>query len=95
MTALLGARRTYVLPLVAVFATNPMVMQNVTFTWTKVFAAFYVVLAIWFYLAGWRKKDSIRMTAGFVAIAAGLLVHYSAGVYCTLLGLHRSRCSGD
>lgn len=88
MTALLGARRTYVLPLVAVFAANPMVMQNVTFTWTKLFAGFYVILAIWFYLAGWRKKDRVRMTAAFVAISAGLLVHYSAGVYCTFLALH-------
>jgi hypothetical protein len=88
MTALGGARRTYVLPLVAVFAMNPMVMQNVTFTWIKVFAAFYIILAIWFYLAGWRKQDSTRMTAAYVAIASGLLVHYSAGVYCTFLALH-------
>ena len=88
MTAIAGPRRTYVLPLVTLFALNPMIMQNSTFTWTKLFAAFYIVLALWFYLAGWRKTDSVRMTAAFVAISAGLLVHYSAGVYCSFLALH-------
>ena len=92
MPALAGPRKTYIAPLVVLFAMNPMVMQNVTFTWTKAFTAFYVVLALWFYLAGWRKKDSLRMTAAFVCLSAGILVHYSAGIYCLFVTLHYLLC---
>jgi len=79
-------RRTWLL--VLLFASSPLVMQNTTYTWTKAAAAFYVVLALWFYLAGWRKRDSVRTTAAFVALAAGLVVHYSAGPYVAILALH-------
>jgi hypothetical protein len=79
-------RRTWLL--VLLFASSPLVMQNTTYTWTKAAAAFYVVLGLWFYLAGWRKGDNIRITAAFVALAAGLLVHYSAGPYVAILTLH-------
>jgi hypothetical protein len=89
MTPALGRRakrRTWLL--VLLFATSPLVMQNTTYSWTKAAAAFYVVLALWFYLAGWRKRDRVRTTAAFVALAAGLLVHYSAGPYVAILTLH-------
>jgi len=79
-------RRTWLL--VLLFASSPLVMQNTTYTWTKAAAAFYVVLALWFYLAGWRKHDVVRTTAAFVALAAGLVVHYSAGPYVVILTLH-------
>jgi hypothetical protein len=88
MPALVGPRRTFVKPLVALFALNPVVMQNVTYTWTKAFTAFYVILGLWFYLAGWRKNDLLRMTAAFIALSAALLVHYSAAPYLLFLTLH-------
>ncbi len=75
-------------PLVAVFALNPMVMQNVTYSWTKAFTAFYVILGLWFYLAACRKNDRLRMTAAFLALAMGILVHYSAAPYVLFLALH-------
>ncbi len=53
-----------------------MVMQNVTYTWTKAFTAFYVILGLWLYLAACRKNDRLRMTAAFLALAMGILVHY-------------------
>jgi hypothetical protein len=81
-------RRPRTLPLVALFAFSPVVMENATYTWTKSLSAFFVVLAFWFYLAGSRKNDRSRMAAAFLALSAGLLVHYSAGPYCLLLGLH-------
>ena len=80
------ARRPRTLPLVALFACSPVVMENATYTWTKSLSAFFVVLAFWFYLAGCRKHDRVRMAAAFLALSAGLLVHYSAGPYCLLLG---------
>lgn len=79
-------RRTW--PLVLLFAASPSVMENTTYTWTKAGSAFYVVLALWFYLAGWRKSDRLRTTAAFIALAAGLLVHYSAGPYTVILAVH-------
>ena len=83
-----GLARGRVLALTAFFAASPLVMENATYPWTKALAAFYAVLALWFYLAGWRKNDPLRITAAFVALAAGLLVHYSLGPYCALLALH-------
>ena len=92
MPALVGSRRISVRPLVALFALNPMVMQNVTYTWTKAFTGFYVILGLWFYLAGWRKNDLLRMTAAFIALSVGLLVHYSAAPYLLFLTLHYLLC---
>ena len=92
LPALAGLRRGKVLPLAALFALSPVVMEAATYTWTKSLTAFFVVLALWFYLAGWRKKDRGRMLAAFLALSAGLLVHYSAGPYCAFIGLHYLLC---
>ena len=81
-------RRVSILPLVALFAMNPAFMHNVTYTWTKSLTAFFVIFAIYMYLSGWRKRDAVRMTAAFLSLAIGLLVHYSAGPYCVFFALH-------
>src|ERR1051326_1636878 len=82
LPALGAARRPRILPLLVVFAASPLVIVNATYPWTKSLTAFFVILGLWFYLAALRKKDSVRMTAAFGSMAAGLLVHYSAGPYC-------------
>jgi len=46
MPAIGGPRRTYILPLVVIFAFNPVVMQNATYSWTKALTAFFVVLGL-------------------------------------------------
>jgi 4-amino-4-deoxy-L-arabinose transferase-like glycosyltransferase len=88
MPAITGRHRIRILPLVALFALNPMVMENATYTWTKALAAFFVVLGLALYLSGWRKQDRSRMIAAFVSLSAGVLVHYSAGPYVLFLTLH-------
>lgn len=88
MPALGGRRRTYVLPMVLLFAASPAVMQQTTYAWTKAFTGFFVVLSFCFYLAGWRKNDSGRIVAAFVATAMALLIHYSAGPYVVFLAFH-------
>ncbi len=75
-------------PLVALLAASPVVMENVTYTWTKALPAFYVVLALALYLAGLRKRDSRRVVAAFVALAVGFLAHYSVGPYIAFLAIH-------
>jgi len=74
--------------LVAIFlAFNPMFFMNTTFAWTKALAAFFIVLSVWLYLAGWRKNDRRRISAAFICLSAGLLVHFSALPYAVFLGL--------
>jgi hypothetical protein len=80
--------RWRVVPVVALVGLCPMVIENVTYTATKLLIAFYVMLALRFYLTGWRKQDTLRMTAAFVFLAAAMLVHYSAGPYLVFLGGH-------
>jgi hypothetical protein len=88
LPAIAGPRRTHILPLVALVALNPVIMQNATYSWTKALAAFFVVLGLAFYLAAWRKHDQSRMVAAFLSLAAGSLVHYSTGPYVAFLTLH-------
>jgi len=88
LPAIGGPRRTHILPLVALVALNPVIMQNATYCWTKALAAFFVVLGLAFYLAAWRKHDQSRMVAAFLSLAAGSLVHYSTGPYVAFLTLH-------
>ena len=81
-----GSRR---LPLlVGLLACSPIVMQNATYTWTKSLCTFYVIFGLWLYLAGLRKNDSVRIVAAFIALAAGMLVHYSAAPYLLFAAGH-------
>ncbi|HXK02354.1 MAG TPA: hypothetical protein VMS37_08125 [Verrucomicrobiae bacterium] len=88
MPVLGRARKGAILVLTGIFACSPFVIVNATYTGAKSFAAFYVVLGIAFYLAGWRKQDRVRTVAGFLALAAGLVAHYSAAPYCIFFALH-------
>jgi len=81
-------RRPGVLPLVAIFAASPVISQNITYTWTKALPGFFIIFALLLYLKAWRKGDSLRMVAAFIAMSMGLLVHYSAGPYLVFLTLH-------
>lgn len=81
-----GGRRVW---LIAAFLTlNPVVMENATWAWTKLLAAFFVILSLAFYLRAWRKNDPIRMIVAAASMAAAILVHYSAGPYAIALLLH-------
>jgi hypothetical protein len=82
-----GGKSRY-LPLIALFALNPMMMENAWYAWTKLFACFFVLFAICLYLAALRKSDTLRMVSAFVLLAGGLLVHYSAGPYMAFLAGH-------
>ena len=89
ITPALGlSRRARLLPLLAIFALNPVIIENATYSWTKSFASFFVILSLWFYLAAIRKRDSGRMVAAFLFAAAGLLCHYLGGPYLVFLAAH-------
>jgi len=88
LRAVAPKRRAGVLPLAALFALNPMMMEHATYPWTKALTAFFVVFGLWLYLAGIRKNDGGRIAAAFLALAAGVLTHYSAGPYVLFLAGH-------
>ena len=74
--------------LAVMLAANPMFFENTTFAWTKALTATYVLLGLWFYLAGLRRRDPLRLGAAFTSLATGCLVHFSAAPYALFLGLH-------
>jgi hypothetical protein len=81
-----ASRRTLVIT--GFLAASPMLLQNVTFTWTKLAAGFYVLLGLWLYLRAWRKRDGLRMILAFGSLGTGMVAHYSAGPYAVVIGLH-------
>jgi len=70
------------------FAASPLIVQNATFMWTKLFAAFYVILGTWLYLRGWQKQEPWRIIAALAALASGFIAHYSVGPYLLFFALH-------
>ncbi|MBI4485352.1 MAG: hypothetical protein HY655_05020 [Acidobacteria bacterium] len=72
----------------AVLACNPMFLHNAQFSWTKGATGFFIALALWFYLVGWRRQDPLRMSLAFLSLSAGTLIHYSAAPYALVIGLH-------
>jgi len=74
--------------LTVLFLLNPLFVQNATFPWTKLAAAFFVLAGLYFFL---RSLDAggFRTPAPAVCgacLAAGILAHYSAGPYVVTLG---------
>jgi hypothetical protein len=82
-----GGGRGAMAVLAVLLMLNPLFVQNATFAWTKLPAAFFVLVALHFFL---RAHDSGAPRAAaplFAAtLAAGLLAHYSTGPYAVMLG---------
>lgn len=70
-------------------AFNPLVVQSVLYPWTKLCAAFFVLMALWFYLRSlngtWRRLDLFWSGLFF---AAGVLAHYSAALFAVAVAVH-------
>ncbi len=73
-------------PLLAVlFMLSPLFVQNATFAWTKLLAAFFTLAAVHYFL---RSGEPASRRAGLgcaAALAAALLTHYSAGPYAVVI----------
>ncbi len=73
--------------LVPALMLNPLFVQNATFAWTKLPAAFFVLAAIPLLLRSLREpgdQGDLPLAAGL--LAAGTLAHYSAAVWMVALG---------
>ncbi len=71
---------------VVVAMLNPLFLQNATFAWTKLPAAFFALCGLHFFLRALRAATpsaDAMLSATF--LAAGLLAHYSVGPYVVLL----------
>ncbi len=68
---------------------QPMFLQNVSYSWTRMTAVFFVLAAVGFYVAGWRRSDVTRTLFAFVCGAAAILTHYSSAPYILFLALHQ------
>ncbi|MSU24616.1 MAG: phospholipid carrier-dependent glycosyltransferase [Opitutus sp.] len=67
---------------------NPLFVQNATFAWTKLPAAFFTLTALYFFLRA-QEPGAPRATAVLfgATLAAALLAHYSAGPSAVVLSL--------
>ncbi|HZM69364.1 MAG TPA: hypothetical protein VFB95_03225 [Candidatus Cryosericum sp.] len=75
--------------LVAAFLMlSPVFVRNATLPWTKLQAAFFVVSAVAFYVAGWRRNDPRRTVLAFTCGAGAFLTHYATAPGILFLGLH-------
>jgi hypothetical protein len=68
---------------------QPMFLQNVSYSWTRMTAVFFVLAAVGFYVEGWRRGDAARTLFAFVCGAAAILTHYSSAPYILFLALHQ------
>jgi 4-amino-4-deoxy-L-arabinose transferase-like glycosyltransferase len=79
-----GGRHAMTL-LAVLMMVNPMFVQNATYAWTKLPAAFFTLAALYYFL---RTFDHDCRPAGVlfaVTLGAALLTHYSAGPYAIVL----------
>lgn len=67
--------------------TLPAFAQNAVYPWTKLLAAFYVLLGVMLWTMQSRSMFC-RPLAAAVAFAAGVLVHYSAAVALVVVAAH-------
>lgn len=65
---------------------SPLFVQNATFPWTKLSAAFYVLLAITQLTPAGSGDAGSRLRIGSIMLAGAMLAHYSAGPWIVGLG---------
>ncbi|HEY4300806.1 MAG TPA: hypothetical protein VGM73_08035 [Candidatus Didemnitutus sp.] len=66
---------------------NPSVMENATFAWTKLIAAFFTLTAAYFLVRDIRSPERISVLVAAGAIAAGVLAHYSTVPWLLAFGM--------
>ena len=80
-----GRRAVRVAAVVAM--VNPLFVQNATYPWTKLQAAFFILCGLYFFLRA-RDGDGRPGTAGLLcalSLGGAVVTHYSAGPYVAVL----------
>lgn len=74
--------------LAVLFLASPLFLQNATFAWTKLPAAFFTLTALYFFLRSHDPAPPRSAPALFsISLAAALLAHYSAGPFAVLFAV--------
>ena len=68
-------------------ALNPLFLQNAAFTWTKLPTAFLILLGVYCYQEGLRRREARLRFLAALLLGAAAITHYSAGPYLIALGL--------
>lgn len=79
-------RRLWLVP--AMFACLPLLLENATYTWTKLTSSYYVIFGMWLYLAAIRKRDWVRMVAAFTCLGFACIAHFVAAPYAAYILAH-------
>jgi hypothetical protein len=66
---------------------SPLFVQNATFAWTKLPAAFFTLSGLLCFLRATREPAGIGLHCAAMCLAAALLTHYSAAPYVFILAL--------
>jgi hypothetical protein len=85
LTRQLAGSRSASSALVLLLMLNPLWVQNTTFPWTKLAAAFFILLAVERCVAGLPRGRHHGIA--ILLIAAGGITHYSTGPWALALGL--------
>jgi len=65
---------------------SPLFVQNATFAWTKLPAAFFTLSGLFFFLRADRGSADLSFCCAVVCLAAALLTHYATAPYFIVLG---------
>ncbi|MFN4226872.1 MAG: hypothetical protein ACK4F0_01855 [Candidatus Ratteibacteria bacterium] len=67
---------------------NPAILRQITYTWTKAFCAFYIILGLYFYLKFLNYQDNLSLLFSSFLFGISFIVHFSAGCYIVPVFLH-------
>jgi hypothetical protein len=85
------AQRLSALVLISMMA-SPFIVVNATYSWTKLLAAYFILVSLYFYVRGVDTSAFRDFLVSFGALTTGLLTHYSAGPYVAILVVHFLSC---
>jgi hypothetical protein len=73
--------------LLVLLMLSPMFVENATFSWTKLPAAFFTLAGLHFYVRYEAARENLLILCAAVCLAAAVLTHYSAAPYVVVLGV--------
>lgn len=60
---------------------NPYTLRQITYTWTKAFCSFYIILGLYLYIKFLNDKNDLYLYLSGFFLGTGFIVHFAAGCY--------------
>ncbi len=73
---------------VGVFALAPFALQQIIYTWTKMFSAGFILTGIYFYIVGLEKGKDSFFAGSFLFFSLGILAHYMTILFVIFFIIH-------